>query len=307
MDPIIGGAIISGIAGLASSFGSNKSQRETNATNLKIAQMNNEWSEKMMDKQHLYDVEMWNKNNAYNDPSKQVERLKGAGINPALALGNVGTGQASGGSSVGLPSPSSATMQPMRYEGFANAINNSVQLAMQLDKHQSEMHALGVNTAMNEAMLRAKIAEMYEETRSKKFRNELNDITKDIQIGMQNEQFLKTINERYLVEEQEKLVEQQRIYQRLINDNLPDKLSMELSVMASQRDLNKHNAQHEVGKLIETLKKRGYKLSKAQENAIFEAVISKVENDANQIGSGWQLIGNTISAAKRIKTKTSKD
>ena len=299
--------IVSGAFGIGSALIGNNSQKSANETNLKIAQMNNEWSEKMMEKQHLYDLEMWNMNNEYNDPSNQVERLTKAGINPAFALSNHSAGIASGGSSVGLPSPSSASVQPLRYEGFANAINNSIQMTMALDRHNSEMDALGKHTAMDLALARAKIAEMFERTRGERFKNEINDITKDLQVGMANEDFLKRINERYLVGEQEKLVKQQIIAQELINQNLPDKLSMEVAVMASNRDLNNFNAQDEVGKLVETLKKRGYKLSKSQENAIFEAVISKVENDANQIGSGWQLIGNGISAMKRIKTKLSKD
>ena len=269
--------LISGAFGIGSSLLSNKAQSDANKTNLHIAQMNNQWSEKMMEKQHLYDLEMWNKNNEYNDPSKQVERLKAAGINPALALGNVSPGQASGGNSVGLPSPSSAQVQPLRYEGFTNAINNSIQMTMALDRHNSEMDALGRNTAMNLALARAKIAQMYEQTRGEKFKNELNDITKDLKVGMANEDFLKRINERYLVGEQEKLVKQQIIAQDLINQNLPDKLSMEVAVLASQRDLNKHNSQSEVGKIIETLQKRGYKLSARQKDTIFKAVIQDIE------------------------------
>lgn len=269
--------LVSGAFGIGSSLLNNKAQSDANRANLRIAQMNNEWSERMMEKQHLYDLEMWNKNNEYNDPSKQVERLSKAGINPALALSNIGTGTATGGNSVGLPSPSSAQVQPMRYEGFANAINNSIQMTMALDRHNSEMDALGRNTAMNLALARAKIAQMYEKTRGEKFKNELNDITKDLQIGMANEDFLKRINERYLVGEQEKLVKQQIIAQDLINQNLPDKLSMEVAVLASQRDLNKHNSQSEVGKIIETLQKRGYKLSKQQKDTIFKAVIQDIE------------------------------
>lgn len=270
----VAGPIVSGIFGIASSLLNNKAQSGANKTNMEIAQMNNEWSERMMEKTHLYDLEMWNKNNEYNDPSKQVERLTKAGINPALALSNIGTGQAGGGNSVGLPSPSSASVQPMRYEGFANAINNSIQMTMALDRHNSEMDALGRNTAMNLALARAKIAQMYEQTRGEKFKNELNDITKDLQVGMANEDFLKRINERYLVGEQEKLVIQQRIAHQLIAQNLPEKLAMEVAVMASQRDLNKFNSSIQVGKFMDEIKKRGIKLNPTWEKIIFGALLA---------------------------------
>ena len=299
--------LVSGAFGIGSSLLSNKAQSDANKQNMRIAQMNNEWSEKMMEKQHQYDVEMWNMNNEYNSAKNQAKRFEEAGLNPALMMGASNAGTASGGSSVGMPSPTTPNIQPLRYDGFANAINNTVQMSMALSRNNAEIDAIDKRVDNETALAKARIAEMYEETRSAKFRNELNEITKDLQISHMNEDYLKKVQERTNMEEQHKLIQQQIVAQELINGNLPEKLAMDVAVMASQRDLNNHNAQHEVGKLIETLKKRGFKLSKSQENAIFEAVISKVENDANQIASGWQLIGNTISAVKRIITKLSKD
>lgn len=46
-------------------------QQSTNEANLKLAKMQNDWNE-----------QMWEKNNAYNAPSAQVQRLIEAGINP---------------------------------------------------------------------------------------------------------------------------------------------------------------------------------------------------------------------------------
>ena len=40
-------------------------------------------------------IEMWNMNNAYNDPSAQMERLRQAGLNPNLVYGNGATTTAS--------------------------------------------------------------------------------------------------------------------------------------------------------------------------------------------------------------------
>ena len=55
-------------------FGANQI---SNKQNYQIAQMNNQWSEKMMQKQMDYNTMMWNKQNEYNDPKNQVARLQG--------------------------------------------------------------------------------------------------------------------------------------------------------------------------------------------------------------------------------------
>lgn len=276
----LAGAAVTAGGGLLSSILGLRAQKSANNTNLEIAQMNNEWSERMMEKQHGYDVEMWNKNNEYNDPSKQVERLKAAGINPGLALGNIGTGQASGGNSVGLPSPSRAEVKPLSYEGFANAINNSIQMMMALDRNNAEVDAIVENQEFKRQELRGKLALMYEQTRSQRIKNEIDEITKDIEIGHRKDQWLETIQRRSNGEAQEQLTKQMIIAQNLTNQNLPDKLAMEVAVMASQRDLNKHNTQSEVGKILDTLKKRGYKLSKSDEKAIFDSIIQDIHTQA---------------------------
>ena len=60
------------------------------------------WNEKMYEKQK----EFWYEQQDYNSPANQVERLKEAGINPALALGNIQSGQM--GSAPAVPSMSAA-------------------------------------------------------------------------------------------------------------------------------------------------------------------------------------------------------
>ena len=94
----------SGLLSNLFNFGANKN---TNKTNLKIAQMNNEWSEKMMQKQMDYNTDMWNKTNAYNDPTNQRARLERAGLNPSLMMNGGSAGIASAASGPSLPSFSS--------------------------------------------------------------------------------------------------------------------------------------------------------------------------------------------------------
>lgn len=292
--------LISGAFGIGSSLLNNKAQKDTNKTNMQIAQMNNEWSEKMMEKQHAYDVEMWNKNNAYNSASSQRERLEEAGLNPSMMMQGGNAGVAQGGSSVGMPSPSTPNIQPLRYDGFASAISNTIQQSMMIAKNNAEIDAIGQTQDRENALARARISELMEETRSKKFRNELNDITKDLQISNMNEDFLKKVQERSNMEEQQKLIQQQIVAQQLINQNLPEKLAMEVSVMASQRDLNKFNADHELGKVISSLEKRGYKLSKREQKIIFESLkqyIAYAPTKGMSSAGAAATIGNVIGNA----------
>lgn len=110
-DPLTG-ALIQGGSGVLGSlvggiFGS-ASQNSANKTNMHIAQMNNEFNERMMQKQMNYNTDMWNKQNEYNAPSAQVARLKAAGLNPYLMMSgsNGNLGSASSANSANMASSS---------------------------------------------------------------------------------------------------------------------------------------------------------------------------------------------------------
>lgn len=137
------GALISGIAGIGSQAMSNKSQRETNQTNMEIAQMNNEWNareaaknrqfqESMMDKANQFTLDQWNRENEYNSAASQRERLEAAGLNPYMAMNGGSAGTASSVSSAAPSSGSQAApaqmpnIQAYRYDfsSVANAINS---------------------------------------------------------------------------------------------------------------------------------------------------------------------------------------
>lgn len=68
-------SILAGIGGMAQGFMNMQSQRETNQANKELAQYS-----------YSKDLEMWNRQNAYNDPSAQYERMKGSGVNPVAAF-----------------------------------------------------------------------------------------------------------------------------------------------------------------------------------------------------------------------------
>lgn len=107
LDPVIGAGLISGagslIGGITNAFG----QSSANETNIQLARENREWQEMM-----------WNKQNEYNSPAAQIQRMKEAGLNPALmySQGNVGNA----GSPGSIPTPQ---VQPIT--GFGNGISGA--------------------------------------------------------------------------------------------------------------------------------------------------------------------------------------
>lgn len=74
---VIIGGIVSALAGTASTIFNRKAQKDANAANIHIAQMNNEANAANVDKM-----------NEYNSPASQVARLSAAGLNPNLVYGN---------------------------------------------------------------------------------------------------------------------------------------------------------------------------------------------------------------------------
>ena len=80
----------------------------TNQANIDIAQMSNDYNMAMLDKQIAEQWKMWNAQNEYNSPEAQKERLLAAGYNPYMQ--NVDAGSAS---SMSAPSAQPAVTPTM--------------------------------------------------------------------------------------------------------------------------------------------------------------------------------------------------
>ena len=183
MDPFTGSALIGAGASLLGNIFGSKSQSDTNATNLKIAQMNNEYNERMFNQQLEYNQDMFNqqvdydwkktqyqtqKNNAaqlaavgmqqeYNSAVNQRKRLEAAGLNPYLMMsgGNAGTASAvsssagTGGSpsamGVNAPTASPAVMQAFRpdFSGVTGVIQTLLDIQAQKGVREAQASSLG--------------------------------------------------------------------------------------------------------------------------------------------------------------------
>lgn len=114
MVPALLSALIGGASALGGSVLSYAGQNHANAQALANVREQNAWQERM-----------WHLANKYNDPSAQVERMKQAGINPAMALGSITPGVAQ---SMSAPAPAGAGNAGAE---LGRGISNAGQMALQ--------------------------------------------------------------------------------------------------------------------------------------------------------------------------------
>lgn len=102
---------LGGIGGSISSlFGSKKARRRAIAEQKDLMNYSAQIQDQLIQKQNQYNLESWNRENEYNSPMAQMERLRAAGLNPNLIYGSSSSGASgnagsiSSGNSVNLSS-----------------------------------------------------------------------------------------------------------------------------------------------------------------------------------------------------------
>lgn len=127
----IASSLLGGIFGSSANRQNVALQRETNEQNYKIFKENQAWQE-----------DMWNKQNEYNLPENQVQRLLAAGINPSSVFGNgsaTPAGAVGGVSSPTMHAPGVNPYQPQIDTGSAvNAYQQSQMITAQRKKLNAE-------------------------------------------------------------------------------------------------------------------------------------------------------------------------
>lgn len=102
--------ISSGLSALSTAWQNRKSQK---------------WSDKRYEKERADNLEDWNRQNAYNTPEQQIQRMKDAKLNPALMYGS---GSAGGGTASPLKSPDhkNPQFQSTDFSGVAQGAQNAI-------------------------------------------------------------------------------------------------------------------------------------------------------------------------------------
>lgn len=301
----LGSALVGAGASIIGNLFNKSANDSANRTNIKIAQLNNEWSEKMMQKQMDYNTaqwqreadyntEMWNKTNEYNSASNQAKRLREAGLNPALVMSgqNAGTASAASspsGNSVGLPSPSSATMMPNRYDfsGVGNAVNNAYQISAMLDRTSAEVNNLNAQADVARARAAADNALTYERLKETKVGRLFLEQTFDVRKNQLNADYQNSIRSGRQMEENIRLTaanallasKELSIFDAQTQAALSNMIANTLLTNA-QAKKTKSETIHEVQKMYKTMaERRGINISNDVARRSADAIVEKAIQD----------------------------
>lgn len=266
MDPITLAALIAGGFGLfstgASAIGSAVSNNRANETNMDIAQMNNEFSERQLEKQMAYSDkqwerqvdysnEMWDKSILnqwsianYNSPANQVQRFRDAGINPYLAMSGNNSGVVTSSASTSspgstgspsLPSPSQVQVRPNQFDfsGIGSSVLSAIEMYNQLKNDKLGRERVSIENQMlltekkyQEERILKSLYKLSEEGRGQALKNEAQEY--ENMFGFQNAQLQYEQNAQALLNAQ-------ATYQSLVIANLRN--SVELSYLPQQMQL----------------------------------------------------------------------
>lgn len=131
------GSVVSGGIGA-------KSVSDTNKTNLKINQMNNDFNAREAQKARGFQLDMWNRENEYNKASSQRKRLEDAGYNPYMNDAQAGT--ATGMSGTSAATAAGALPQVSYTPDFQSVgVNLASALKMMSEKKQTDIENLNMS------------------------------------------------------------------------------------------------------------------------------------------------------------------
>ena len=131
------GTVISGAIGA-------KSTADTNKTNLKINQMNNDFNAREAQKSRDFQLNMWNRENEYNSASSQRKRLEDAGYNPYMSDAQAGTAAGMSGTSAATAA-GAASQIPYTPDFQSVGVNLASALKMMSEKKQTDIENLNMS------------------------------------------------------------------------------------------------------------------------------------------------------------------
>lgn len=138
------GGLFGGIGSVISGAIGAKTTSDTNKTNLKINQMNNDFNAREAQKARDFQLDMWNRENEYNKSSSQRKRLEEAGYNPYMSDAQAGT-------ATGMSGTSSATaagalpQNPYTPDFQSVGVNLASALKMMSEKKQTDIENLNMS------------------------------------------------------------------------------------------------------------------------------------------------------------------
>lgn len=231
------GNIVGGLFGSSSAKAAAKAQlqavRETNEANARLAQKQNEWN-----------LEQWNRENAYNTPEAQRARYEAAGINPYFALGNIQSGNADS-----LMSAELANQQPVvsNLQGqsgqilgssIANAAQSGVNSYFNAQIQQEQAKQLQIQNTFDLQSLKDRVNSLHYDSEAKRMANYVYNANMESLISITKNQARMSYTQDAIMNLQHVGTEYDLVAKKFTNDNiLPAQASlakMSLDQMVAQ-------------------------------------------------------------------------
>lgn len=147
------GGLFGGIGSVVSGAVGAKTVSDTNKTNLKINQMNNDFNAREAQKARDFQLDMWNKENEYNSASSQRKRLENAGYNPYMSDAQAGT--AAGMSGTSAATAAGATPQiPYTPDFQSVGVNLATTMKLMSEKQQTDIENLNMSDLLRSQIWR---------------------------------------------------------------------------------------------------------------------------------------------------------
>ena len=304
--PLIGAGISAGSKLVGNMFGF-FNNKNTNKTNLKIAQMNNEFNERMLQKQIDYNTEMWNKENEYNTASAQRQRIEAAGLNPYLMMNGGSAGTASSAGAISPPTASEVGKQEAfspDFSGIGSAAQTAVAQMQQrevnlanIQKTNEEANGLRIENQYRAAKAVADIENMKSKTND----NNAAAALKSIQHDLQEQTFSSDVKyKQHEADAMEWNALSAKTSYYLKNKELAtfderfrydcSLLMADINLKYDQGYLTRQQAYHEFEKRLKTVaEKDGVRISNDQMQKLKPYVVEKARRESLSMGNNpWQ-------------------
>lgn len=205
-----GSALLSGITSLF-----------TGSSNRKIAREQNDLQIRLANQKYAKDLEQWNRENEYNSPLAQKQRLLAAGLNPAL--NNVNAGTASSSVSAALPQLSPLPSQEAPFQDLISDVASILSLTKQNSLIEEQKRGLSIDNYYKGANYVAELKSKGLDNEAKELQNKL----LGFEISKQEERY------NYEVQERQTALDLQK--SQLTKQNLENsKFNLELSYLPEQ-------------------------------------------------------------------------
>lgn len=311
--------LLSSIIGVATDLAGNlfnmHSQNKANATNLKLAQMNNQFNERMMEKQMAYNTDMFNKQNQWNSATEQRKRLEQAGLNPYLMMngGNAGTAANTLGVTAPTAAPASVVAPQFDTASFNDSIRNIISESSTNASNENlrMLTKTGYDLANYEGMLKKAMTEDYRKSREVKEQERqrlerLNEL-EDLNYNSLNTEYIMRNTEQYfrMTAQREQAVSMilknafdiERLpYAKIFASNEAALQAAEISLKYLQGDLSRAQAKEAMANVTLIGKKAK---GQENENKLFEKTFDETVGavKANQkylevLYTGWSELGS---------------